>query len=86
MTIVVKLFALHAQQVGTGKLSLDLPDDSTVADALQHLSTKFPNLFPQNRLPAVAVNLAYATAKTSLHDGDELALIPAVSGGCDAAR
>ncbi len=33
---------------------------------------------------AVAVNQQYATAKTVLQDGDEVALLPPVSGGCDA--
>ena len=81
MTITVKLFAVLRDTAGTPELRLPLNEGSTAADAGEALANRFPAIAPRLRTVAYAVNRAYAPAMTVLKDGDELALIPPVSGG-----
>jgi molybdopterin converting factor subunit 1 len=81
MRIRVKLFAIVKERAGVAELPLDLPDASDVAAAELALKEKFPAIGSFLRQAAYAVNREYVDAKTVLHDGDELAVIPPVSGG-----
>lgn len=81
MTITVKLFAILREQAGVSSLLLDLPEHSTVDAALQQILNSHPVLMPYLSKSACAVNQAYSTRQTILKEGDELALIPPVSGG-----
>jgi molybdopterin converting factor small subunit len=60
------------------KAEVALPDASTVGDLLEQLGGQAIPLW--NSL-AVAVNRSYAMRTTLLQDGDEVALLPPVSGG-----
>ncbi|MCW3040388.1 MAG: molybdopterin converting factor, subunit 1 [Solirubrobacterales bacterium] len=72
----VRLFAVLRQRAGTGAIELELPDDARVRDALDALGTL------TDGVPCVlAVNREYAPDEHVLRAGDELALIPPVSGG-----
>ena len=84
MHIRVKLFALVRDRAGTGELSLQLADGATVADATAALREKFPDIADLLARCAFAVNQSYAPPGATLHERDELAVIPPVSGGCDA--
>ncbi len=81
MTIRILMFASLAAQVGKRQLSLDLPDRATVADALDALAQQFPDVASLRGNLAVAVNQSYTAESHELSAGDELALIPPVSGG-----
>ena len=81
MTITVKLFALLRDRAGTADATLDLPAGSDVAAAVARLAERIPALASMLPRTAVAVNREYVNRSTELHDGDELALIPPVSGG-----
>jgi MoaE-MoaD fusion protein len=81
MRITVKLFAVLRENAGAAEASLDLPADATVADAAEAIGRKFPAIAASLGKIAFAVNQDYATPKRTLVEGDELALIPAVSGG-----
>lgn len=81
MTIRVLLFASLVQEVGGGGLDLALPDNATVGDALAALIDRYPPLAGYRSRLATAVNLDYVGPEHRLHDGDELAIIPPVSGG-----
>ena len=81
MTVVVRFFALSRDLAGTSQATLDLPDSSTVADAMAELVQRHPALGPHMNRLAVAVNLEYVDRSRTLCDGEELALIPPVSGG-----
>ena len=82
MTVTVRLFAILRERAGSDSVEIELPDDATVEDALAALA-KRPGLAELlERLPVrMAVNRDYADADTPLAAGDELALVPPVSGG-----
>ena len=85
MTVTVRLFAVLRERAGRDALELELDDGATVVDALAALSAApaLADVLP--RLDVVmAVNRAYAARGTALAPGDELALIPPVSGGAPA--
>lgn len=81
MRINVRLFAILRERAGVSQVALDLPDCATVRDAKQQLAAKFPSLGAMIDRAALAVNQTYARPDMNLNDGDELALIPPVSGG-----
>ena len=74
MHVTVRLFAGLRERAGTGKLELD--DVTTVADVWPALA-----LGDEPGGLLYAVNRAYVEQTHELHDGDEVALIPPVSGG-----
>jgi MoaE-MoaD fusion protein len=84
MTIKVRLFAILRQQAGWQVRQLDLPGAATVEDAWRALVAQHPALAPTRPIVRFAVNRHYAAADHALADGDELALIPPVSGGADS--
>ena len=76
MEVVVKLFAGLRERAGTGERRLELPEGTRLADVWAAL-----DLGEQPQGLLYAVNKAYAAAETELRGGDEVALIPPVSGG-----
>ena len=83
MQVRVRLFAGLRERAGAGALDLELPDGARVADALRQLRDVHGLL---GDVPVVmAVNREYANDEARLHPGDELALIPPVSGGSSTA-
>jgi molybdopterin synthase catalytic subunit/molybdopterin converting factor small subunit len=74
--ITVRLFAGLRELAGTGRLELELPDSASVGDVWPALEL---GAEPAGLL--YAVNRAYAERETELSEGDEVALIPPVSGG-----
>ena len=80
MHVRVQLFAGLRERAGEDALDLELPDGAPVAEALDRLASI------TDGLPVVlAVNHEYADRTVTLHEGDEVALIPPVSGGSIAA-
>jgi molybdopterin synthase catalytic subunit len=83
MKLSVRLFAMLRESAGTDRLEIELEEGATAADALAELR-RSPGLELLERLPVrLAVNREYAEDATQLRGGDELALIPPVSGGAD---
>ncbi len=85
MTVTVRLFAVLRERAGRDSIEMELEEGATVAEALERLA-KRPELGDLlERLPVrMAVNRDYADPDTSLSPGDELALVPPVSGGEDS--
>ena len=81
MRLRVKLFAIVKERAGVAETSLELPDGATVAAAAAALKDQFPAVATFLDRAAFAVNREYVNAATVLRDGDELAVIPPVSGG-----
>jgi molybdopterin synthase catalytic subunit len=80
MMVTVRLFASYAESLGKSELSLDVGNAATVADVVKAVAA-LPGADRLPSSPLVAVNCSYATSKTGLSDGDEVALIPPVAGG-----
>lgn len=81
MQVTVRFFALHRDIIGASELQVEVPAGSTLADLWQRLGEKYPALIPATRSVMFALNQAYADPSSELHDGDEAAFIPPVSGG-----
>ena len=83
----MRLFAILRERAGRSALELELPDGATVAEAIDRLRDE-PGLDePLERIRvAAAVNREYASPGDPLAAGDELALVPPVSGGQDAVH
>lgn len=81
MRITIKLFATLRERAGVGEMSLDLPEGATVESAAAALVDRVPGIRDHARHVAYAVNCDYVDSSARLKDGDELAVIPPVSGG-----
>ena len=77
----VRLFAMQRELAGTRALDLPLAVGATIEDAWLALVERFPVLAPGRAAVRFARNGGYAPAETQLTDGDEVAMIPPVSGG-----
>jgi len=76
VVVRVRWFAGLRQRAGAREVELELPDGARVADALERMRGL------TDGVPVVmAVNHEYADDNATLHPGDEVALIPPVSGG-----
>jgi molybdopterin synthase catalytic subunit len=81
MKITVLYFAQLRERRGAPMDTLDLPDEGDVAMALATIAKLHPDVAPHLPRVQVAVNQVIVAATAILADGDELALIPPVSGG-----
>jgi molybdopterin synthase catalytic subunit len=84
MTVTVRLFAILRERAGRDSVEIELPEGATVEDAFARLAAA-PGLGELvERLPLrMAVNREYAAAGTAIAPGDELAVIPPISGGSE---
>ena len=81
MRVTVRLFARLRDLAGTGEMIRDVPESATVQTVWTSLTTDMPPLGQYEGSMSVAVNAEYARMATALHDGDEVAFLPPVSGG-----
>lgn len=80
MTITIKFFALGRELVGKSELQKSYDESVTVGKVLEDLRAEYPRLAQMPSM-LLAVNMEYSGEDTVLKDGDELAIIPPVSGG-----
>jgi molybdopterin synthase catalytic subunit len=76
----IRLFASYREAAGRGHFDLELPAGASVRDAIARILREHP-LIAEGRQVVIARNREYVTPDAPLADGDELALIPPVSGG-----
>ena len=81
MELNVRLFALYRERAGSNKIAIDIPEGGTVADLTDEVRRQLPNLAPPEVTIVVAVNADYASQDVVLQSGDDVCLIPPVSGG-----
>ena len=79
MIVSVRLFAGLRERAGRDRVELELPDGATVSDLLAAMDVA-------PRSCVVAVNREYADARHPVRAGDEVALVPPVSGGAGVVR
>lgn len=82
MTVTVRLFAILRERAGRDSVEIELPEGATVSDAFERLAAA-PGLGELvERMPLrMAVNREYVSDGTTIAPGDELAVIPPISGG-----
>jgi MoaE-MoaD fusion protein len=85
MRVSVRLFAGLRERAGTDRLEVELPEDARVADVLAAMAAT-PVGALRDRECVVAVNREYASADEPVRAGDEVALVPPVSGGSGPVR
>lgn len=83
LRVRVRLFAIQRELAGTREVGLELREGATIADAWTALVERHPVLAPGRTSVRFARNSVYASADEKLADGDEVAMIPPVSGGSD---
>ena len=81
MQICVRFWSYFSDLTGTPSVLLELPDGSTVGDAVLAVEKRFPALTPARRCTLLAVGVDYAQAEQILQSQDELSLFPPVQGG-----
>ena len=86
MDVTVRLFAGLREHAGSGTVALQLGDGATVADAIAKLRDGALAGLPDNAPFVAAVAREYVREDHTLAEGDELALVPPVSGGAGEVR
>lgn len=81
ITVSVKLFAAARDLTGVSEKLLTLEDDAVALTVLDHFVRTNPRFLEWKKHTRVAVNSEYVDLDYRLHDGDEVAIIPPVSGG-----
>ena len=87
MHVTVRLFALIREKAGTDSLALNLPDGAVVEQAIEAVRRQHPALEPYLDNLRYSLRMDFVEADAALRDGDEVVLIPPVSGGsgCSAS-
>jgi len=85
MRVQVVFLGILKDLVGSSEAQLELPTGATASDLWSTLQAQTPGLARFQKSVAVAVNQHYAEPETLLHEGDEVALLPPVSGGSGCA-
>lgn len=83
MKVTVKYFAVCHEMLNRSEEEMELSEGSTVQTILKQLEDEWPEIAEFYEVMQMAVNWEYATENTELSDGDEVALIPPVTGGRD---
>lgn len=81
MKVRLLFFAVLRDIAGINERELTLAPGTTADHVWQALRTEFEKLAGYEQPPLIAVNESYATPRTVLQEGDELAFIPPVAGG-----
>ena len=81
MKVKMLLFAVLTDIVGDASREIEVAEGTRALDIWSDLRSKHPELEPYERPPFTAVNEEYVAPETVLHNGDEVAFIPPVSGG-----
>jgi len=81
IAVTVKLFAAYQDAYGVPELSLELPPGSTVAAVRDRLLSEHPELEKWRDVTRFGINLQFVEPDAPLQAGDEVVLIPPVSGG-----
>lgn len=92
MQVSVLPFGALKDWLGASQAAVEIPDGASVAQLLDLLQARLAESVPVSRSPsparlfagiAVSVNAQYALASHVLHEGDEVGLLPPVSGGSE---
>ena len=86
MRVRVLFFGALKDLTGRSSDQLTLPAGATLADVLSHYKSQFPGLNQYVPSLALSLNQEYASPGASLNEGDEIGLLPPVSGGASSTQ
>lgn len=81
ISVTVKLFAIYQETYQAEQLTWQMPKTAIAADVLERIFAEHPHLADWRDVTRLGVNLDFVEADTPLKSGDEVVLIPPVSGG-----
>ncbi|GAB4371860.1 MAG: MoaD/ThiS family protein [Elainellaceae cyanobacterium] len=81
ITVTVKLFAAYQESYGAPEIVLAFPSNTPVEAVCDRLIHEHPELEQWRSVTRFGINLQFVQPGTALKDGDEVVLIPPVSGG-----
>ena len=81
MRVTVRLFARLRDIAGASELGQHVDPGATIGSVWRQLVAEFPELASYERSISSAINADYARMDQPVHDGDEVAFLPPVSGG-----
>lgn len=81
ITVTVKLFAAYQEVCGVGELLLEFPAETPVVAVRDRIIAQHPELEQWRQVTRFGINLQFVDPDTLLQPGDEVVLIPPVSGG-----
>ncbi|HEY9616044.1 MAG TPA: MoaD/ThiS family protein [Microcoleaceae cyanobacterium] len=81
IVVTVKLFAAYQEACGVPELQMQLPSGTPVVGVRDRLIADYPQLAEWQDLTRFGINLQFVEPDTLLQSGDEVVLIPPVSGG-----
>jgi molybdopterin converting factor subunit 1 len=81
MRVHVRLFASYREIVGARELAWTLGEGARLGQLVDAVLSKYPRLEDHREAMVLAVNHSVAPSDIVLRDGDEVALLPPVSGG-----
>jgi molybdopterin synthase catalytic subunit len=83
MKVRVLFFGVLKDLTGCSSEDLTVPDQATAADVVEHYQERITRLRGIAHAIAISINQEYSAIDAPLHAGDEIALLPPVSGGSD---
>ena len=81
ITVTVKLFAAYQEAYQQSEIVLQFPLQTPAIAVLEHLISQHPELEKWQEITRFGINCQFVSADTLLVNGDEVVLIPPVSGG-----
>jgi molybdopterin converting factor small subunit len=81
MNITVRFFSISKDLAGSGEIQLDVPESTTLNQAVETLLSQIPALKGLHRSTLYAVGVDYVPMETMLKSGDTISFIPPVQGG-----
>lgn len=86
VTITIKLFAAYQEAYNSPDLVRQFPPQTPVSTVVDTLIAEHPELAQWRNLTRFGINLQFVEPNTILQDGDEVVLIPPVSGGSSSSN
>ena len=86
MTVTVKLFAAFREAIGSGELEIQAPEQAKIAWLVDEIVRLYPQLDGSLNRAAYALNRTHVGPESVMADGDEVVLLPPVSGGSARER
>jgi molybdopterin synthase sulfur carrier subunit len=81
ITVTVKLFAAYQEACGVSEMQLEVERGAAVMVVRDRLIAQYPQLAQWRDLTRFGINLQFVEPDIPVNDGDEVVLIPPVSGG-----